>query len=172
MSSRRWNVQAKANRGRLSNAQIWQMLRTLLEDRFQPRAHLETRDLPVYELTVGRRGSKLQAPDGDKTHPEIRTGDGFIEFTQTTVATFASQLSYAVARPVIDKTGIPGEFSFNLKWTPAPNEDGGSTAAGAPALELRWLLRLPRGIRRSLHGDRGATGASAPILREGLLTCW
>jgi len=35
------------------------MLQALLEDRFKLRIHRETRQLPVYELTVARGGSRL-----------------------------------------------------------------------------------------------------------------
>jgi uncharacterized protein (TIGR03435 family) len=53
--------------------------------------------------------------------------------TNTTAATFASQLSYAVARPVVDRTRLSGTFDFTLEWTPVPGEDGGPTTAGLPA---------------------------------------
>src|SRR5262245_48236698 len=48
---------AAANRGRL-------MLQSLLEDRFQLKAHWETRELPVYELTVARGGPKIKTSSG------------------------------------------------------------------------------------------------------------
>ena len=132
VSDRRWDVQAKPSRA-ASDKQIWPMLRGLLEDRFQLRVHSETRNMPVYELTVGPHGSKLQTVYGSNIKLDIRTGNGFIRFTKATVATFASQLSYALARPVMDKTGIAGEFKFDLEWTPLPGEDGGPTSSGLPA---------------------------------------
>jgi hypothetical protein len=102
VSNRRWDVQAKPSRA-ASDKQIWPMLRGLLEDRFQLRVHSETRNMPVYELTIGPHGSKLQTVDGSNIKLDIRTGNGLIRFTKATAATFASQLSYALARPVIDK---------------------------------------------------------------------
>src|SRR5579863_10370449 len=45
VASRRWDVQAKHNG---ATDQIRQMLRGLLEDRFQLRAHSEIRNMPVY----------------------------------------------------------------------------------------------------------------------------
>jgi uncharacterized protein (TIGR03435 family) len=108
------------------------MLRSLLEDRFQLRIHTETRNLPVYELTVGSKGPTLRKADSANVEPYIRTGNGFIRFTKATVGTFASQLSYAPARPVIDKTGISGDYSFDLRWAPAPGEDGGPATSGLP----------------------------------------
>jgi uncharacterized protein (TIGR03435 family) len=104
----------------------------MLKERFQLRTHSEKRDLPIYELMVDRKGSKLRIVDGSKTKEEIQTGNGSIRFTKATVATFASQLGYALGRPVINKTGLTGEFSFALEWTPVPGEDGGPTTSGLP----------------------------------------
>ena len=36
------------------------MVQSMLEDRFRLKARLETRELPIYELVVGKDGSKLQ----------------------------------------------------------------------------------------------------------------
>jgi uncharacterized protein (TIGR03435 family) len=132
VSSKRWDVQAKANRTPLNNAENTQMLRALLADRFQLRTHSEKRNRPVYELTVARKGPVLQRVEDSNIKLDIRTGNGLIRFTKATVATFASQLSYALGRAVIDKTGILGEFSFDLEWTPVPGEDGGPTSSGLP----------------------------------------
>jgi uncharacterized protein (TIGR03435 family) len=131
VSDMQWDVQAKPSRP-AADKEIRPMLRSLLEDRFQLRVHSETRNMPVYELTVSPKGSKLQTADNSKVKPDIRTGNGFIRFTRATVATFASQLSYALARPVIDETGISGEFNFDLEWTPLPGEDGGPASSGLP----------------------------------------
>jgi uncharacterized protein (TIGR03435 family) len=107
------------------------MLRTLLEDRFQVRAHSARRPLSVYELGVDRKGSKLRR-SGVETNPVVRVSAGSIQLTKATPATFASQLSYALARPVVDKTNLKGEFDFALEWTPETGEDGGPTTAGLP----------------------------------------
>jgi uncharacterized protein (TIGR03435 family) len=129
--SRRWDVQAKPDRA-VSPNQIRPMLRTLLEDRFHLRSHTEERQLPVYELSVDRKGSKVQTVKGSETKADVRVGAGSIQLTKATAATFASQLSYALGRPVIDKTGLSGEFDFALEWAPEPGEDGGPSTAGLP----------------------------------------
>jgi bla regulator protein blaR1 len=132
VSAKRWDVQAKPGRPPLGTKEIRPMLRALLEDRFQLNVHSEARNMPIYELTVGPKGPKLHRVEDSKTKLDIRTGNGLIRFTKATVATFASQLSYALARPVIDKTGISGEFGFALEWTPFPGEDGGLATSGVP----------------------------------------
>jgi uncharacterized protein (TIGR03435 family) len=62
MESERYDVQAKADcsGGTLPRAQLQLMLQSLLEDRFKLKAHLETRELPVYELVVGKDGPKIK----------------------------------------------------------------------------------------------------------------
>jgi hypothetical protein len=59
VASRRWDLQANPSRA-TTPGQVRQALRTLLEDRFQLHSHSEKRRMPVYELAVDRKGSKLQ----------------------------------------------------------------------------------------------------------------
>jgi uncharacterized protein (TIGR03435 family) len=131
VASKRWNLQAKPNRA-ASPDQVRLMLQTVLEDRFQLHSHLETRNLPVYELVVDRKGSKIRTTEDTQTKPTVRATTGLIELTNATSTTFASQLSYAVAQPVIDKTSLSGNFDFAITWTPEPGEDGGPISAGLP----------------------------------------
>jgi len=145
--SRRWDVQAKPDRV-VSADQIRPMLRALIEDRFQLRSHSEKRQLPVYELSLDRKGSKVPRVKGNETQADVRVAAGSIQLTKATAATFAGQLSYALGRPVIDRTGLSGEFDFALEWTPEPGEDGGPTTAG-----------LPHGAR-----DRPASAAEGPSI--------
>src|ERR1700704_1835659 len=51
VASRRWDLQAKPD-GVASPDQVRQMLRILLEERFQLHSHSERRKMPVYELAV------------------------------------------------------------------------------------------------------------------------
>jgi uncharacterized protein (TIGR03435 family) len=131
VASSRWDLQAKPNRV-ASSDEVRAMLRALLEDRFRLRCHAESRRMPVYELTVDSKGSKLQRVKDAETKPVLRVAAGSIQLTKATPATFASQLSYALGQPVIDKTGLSGEFDFALQWTPETGEDGGPTTAGLP----------------------------------------
>src|SRR5262249_49816418 len=56
------------------------LLQSMLEDRFQLKAHIETRELPVYNLVVAKDGPKLklnedQTPPGPPT-PGAERGAG------------------------------------------------------------------------------------------------
>jgi len=68
MESDRYDVQAKADcsGGSIPREQLQLMVRSMLEDRFRLKARLETRELPIYELVVGKDGSKLK-PSADQT---------------------------------------------------------------------------------------------------------
>jgi uncharacterized protein (TIGR03435 family) len=75
MDSDRYDIQAKADcsGGKLSNEQTQLMMQSLLEDRFQLKAHKETRELPVYNLVVGKDGPKLKA-SADQTPTAFASG--------------------------------------------------------------------------------------------------
>ena len=61
MQSERYEIDAKAD-GNASRDQMFLMLQSLLEDRFQLKIHRETRDLPVYALVAAKGGLKLPPP--------------------------------------------------------------------------------------------------------------
>jgi len=62
MDSERYDVQATADcsHGAISREQMQPMVRSLLEERFQLKAHLETRELPIYNLVVAKDGPKIK----------------------------------------------------------------------------------------------------------------
>ena len=68
ISSDRFDIVAKAE-GRPTMPQVNAMLRSLLAERFALRTHVETRELPIYELVVARAdkrlGAQLQPADPD-----------------------------------------------------------------------------------------------------------
>jgi uncharacterized protein (TIGR03435 family) len=70
IDSDRWDVQATADcsGGVLSREQVQLMLQSMLEDRLQLKAHLETRELPIYNLIVAKDGPKIKA-SADQTPP-------------------------------------------------------------------------------------------------------
>jgi uncharacterized protein (TIGR03435 family) len=133
------------------------MLQALLEDRFKLVVHRETRQLPVYELTVLRNGLKLQPTKEGSCTPFSRDSPplppapgttrlpfcGFprsgrsgstwtLEGQGIRMGALAESLSrLQVGRSVIDKTGMPGTYDVHLKWTadPAPPDNPGAPPA-------------------------------------------
>jgi uncharacterized protein (TIGR03435 family) len=111
------------------------MLQTLLASRFQLTLHRETQLLPVYELTVAKRGPKLPPPKSDdqlvshhSTESLPRVDNGSFVFSDTSLPEFAQKLSLlrGVERPVLDRTGISGYYDITLKGaaTAVRQDDG------------------------------------------------
>jgi uncharacterized protein (TIGR03435 family) len=74
IDSDEYDIQATANcsGGALGLEQLQQMIQSMLQDRFQLKAHMETRELPVYNLVVSQDGLKIK-PSADQTPPPIVT---------------------------------------------------------------------------------------------------
>jgi uncharacterized protein (TIGR03435 family) len=146
-----------------SQAEMLAMLRTLLADRFKLRTHTETRALPVYELSLGRPNGALgpsltrvadacppPAPPGPPaagaaTEPPIRcgftVGDGALN-GMGTLTSIASELVLA-GRHTVDRTGLPGVYRIDLKWSP---DNSAGLPADAPP-EIFTAVREQLGLR-------------------------
>lgn len=105
------------------------MLQQFLADHFKVTLHQESRDLPVYELLIAEGGPKLQQAD---KHGFMHMGVGELTSQGTPVALLTAQLSQRLGRTVVDKTGLDGDYAFNLHWTPAAEEQARIRAAGLP----------------------------------------
>jgi uncharacterized protein (TIGR03435 family) len=75
MDSDRYDIQATVDcsGGVLSREQFQLMFQSMLEDRFQLKAHMEARELPVYNLVVAKDGPKLKA-SADQTPVALSAG--------------------------------------------------------------------------------------------------
>jgi bla regulator protein blaR1 len=104
-----------------SGRQLRQMLQTLLADRFQLKLHRETRELPVYALVVAKGGPKLQPSKSANNLQMTSGGAGEMTFQGSPISTLAIVLTWMTGRPVLDRTGLTGNYDFTLKW--APDED-------------------------------------------------
>jgi bla regulator protein BlaR1 len=137
LDSDRFDISAKAP-GNPTPAQQRLMLRALLEERFKLSVHTETRDLPRYALVLARTDGKLgpqlrrtgtdcsQAPEWIGTGPPPARGPdspcrsagpgvgGAMRFRGITLDAFAKFLATPVRRPVIDRTGLAGDFDIEL----------------------------------------------------------
>jgi uncharacterized protein (TIGR03435 family) len=115
--------------------QVRPMLRTLLEERFQLKVHRETREIPIYGLVVGKSGPKLQESAADaKNSLSVLVGGikGEMKAGKESMARLAVFLSTEAGRPVIDQTGLSGEYDVKLQWTRDQPQliPGTSSAAG------------------------------------------
>jgi uncharacterized protein (TIGR03435 family) len=119
------------------------MMQAVLAGRYQLKAHLETREMPVYELVVAHGGPKL----GEKVL-EARSGACFFTPRNWTINGTMNDLAGKLAGPtggvVIDKTELGTKtFNYDLKWT-SDIQSGlaGGARSISTALEEQLGLKL------------------------------
>lgn len=103
-------------------------LKSLLANQFKLVTHFETRSTPSYDLVVAENGTKLQPYEGQQRR--MHFGPGELDSVGTPLDLLAAELSSRLGRPVVDKTGLKGIYSFNLHWTPDPSEDANLRQSG------------------------------------------
>lgn len=119
----RFDVEAKVPGDAIpSREEVKLMMRNLLAERFGLKLHEETKDVLVYFLVVAKSGPKLNpgAPDALAGAVTRYSDKGIrMETKRDTMQKLALQLSVSSGRPVIDRTGLDGEYQYTLEWFPA-----------------------------------------------------
>ena len=135
-----WNIDAKVSGedaaafGKL----VWEekdgMLRPVLEERFHLKAHIERREIPVYDLVIAKGGPKLKeaTPDEAAKGHLISQNEGKIESVFMPLTTMLPMLNREVGRPVVNKTGLTGKYDFMLDYVPASK--AGTDQTGGPSI--------------------------------------
>jgi uncharacterized protein (TIGR03435 family) len=140
IDSDRYDMEARAE-GNPGNDQMMSMLQSLLEDRLKLKVHRETREVPVYDLTVAKGGPKLTAYtegscvnfDPNNPPPPLAPGEkrregcgnnlisrGMWTASKVEMGSVAGAISVIVRRKVIDKTGLTGLFNVRMELPPDP----------------------------------------------------
>ncbi|HVV45121.1 MAG TPA: TIGR03435 family protein [Bryobacteraceae bacterium] len=117
LNENRFDIEAKTSPS-ATQADLRQMLRTLLMERFRVAAHHEAREMPAYALVVAKGGPRLQAAKGDQRLPVIFAPTARLIGQGSTTESLAMALRRAAGRPVIDKTGLTGAWDFTLSYSP------------------------------------------------------
>jgi uncharacterized protein (TIGR03435 family) len=138
--------------------EIWLMLQSLLEDRFQLKTHNETKELPIYALVLANKDGKLgpqltEAKEGsctaiDPTKPPpppsdpgkppvlgcggMFMGPDRMEGASNEIKGLIPVLSRTLGRTVVDKTGLTGKYDMHLYWTPDPSQMMQGPFGGGP----------------------------------------
>lgn len=151
-----FNIQAKVVDGgvdllkSLKGHERMEMLRPILAQRFGFRCHMETRDMPIYELLLAKGGARLTAvppaPPGEDGKPKPRgnysVGNGRMDANEIPIGYLVEQLAYQFERNVIDKTGLTGNYTFKLRWTDADETPTDTAPSLFTALREQLGLRL------------------------------
>ena len=137
INSERYDIDAKLEDSQAeklaklsANDQIVQvrlMLQSLLADRFKLVAKDTTVNRPIYALVIAKGGSKLQetvpgskSPIEVQGHPVQFSGDrGEVSGHGIPMSVLVRFLSQGgLGRPVVDQTGLKGNYDLQLKWDP------------------------------------------------------
>jgi uncharacterized protein (TIGR03435 family) len=167
----RFDVMAKVPEGATSE-QFRLMLQDLLKERFRLAVHTEKKEMPVYELKVGKNGPKVKdsvgPPMGQPPSevPSDRTvdGNGFPilppgrypwwtsnsnrsrrRVANMSMEEFAHDLSFLLMSPVIDSTGLKGRYDFTLSWM--TESSGPAVAADDAGPTLFGAIQEQLGLR-------------------------
>jgi len=154
------------------------MLQNLLADRFKAVLHHETRDFPIFELTVTKSGSKLKpsstAPPTDSKGPNPVGPDGFPQLPpgatgmmgamhngisrliagRQTMEALAKVLENEVGNRVVDKTGLTGTYDFTLDYVRDPGR------------VLNQFKGLPPGPAAAVSDSTEAPGLSTALQEQ------
>ena len=174
VNSARYSIDAKAESPESAAMMRGPMMQALLEERFHLKIHRETREVPVYIMTVAKEGPKLQPtkegscnqldttnltqslkiPPGGKpwcvVPSPVRNGTAWVwDVSGISIDVFSKLLNIA-GRPVIDRTGLTGTFDIHLEWGDndpnAPPPDGGA-ASEPPNTSIVSAIRKQLGLQ-------------------------
>lgn len=116
-----YDVEAKANHSyNLDDLHV--MFQNLLADKFKLEFHKEVKEGQVYALVVDKTGSKMKVNDsGEDFNIPISGQDGVAIGTRVSMNYFCwwlGQRLQSAQRPVIDRTGLRGNYDFTLAFAP------------------------------------------------------
>jgi uncharacterized protein (TIGR03435 family) len=159
ISTAGFDIVAKPPQGAPDVVRSRRMLQALLEDRFKLRVRRETREVPVYALLPTKNGIRLSdakeggcavvGPSSPLPPPKAGQsplppcggtlrGPNILAGGKSSMADFVFALSNVLGRPVIDKTGYTGTFSYRLEFAPerisALPGDAGTSDPSRPSI--------------------------------------
>lgn len=133
------------------------MLRTLLADRFKLLVHWETKEQPIYALMLARDDGKLgpniapastdcaalmkaaraggppPMPTDDRLRCGMRLSPSRLEMGGFPLTEFVNGLSAMLQRPVVNRTGLTGDYELTLTFSPEQLPGLPMPPSGAPA---------------------------------------
>jgi uncharacterized protein (TIGR03435 family) len=133
VNSDRFDIVARGPEGTPAS-QRFAMLRAMLADRFKLVTHVETREQPLYVLTLarsdGRLGPQLKTstlPCAGQTTPQPGSDCGVDTTTESGFGTMSAKgvpmdniaavlANFAVNRTVVNRTGLQGWFDAELRF--------------------------------------------------------
>jgi len=122
--------------------QVQLMLQALLADRFALKVHRETKDLPVYALTIGKKGLKFKKSDGSKEPRLMFRGSAAPDGSRMiklivengSMRELVDLYAKFMDRPLIDKTGLKDRYDFAVDYEANTDAPGPFSELSGPSL--------------------------------------
>ena len=171
ITQERFDIVGKGPDPTATNPEVWEMMRSLLVDRFHLKYHVEDRDMAVLALTVAKGGHKLTPGEKGRCAEEIKQqrncGDILIPrfgaaMFNMPVGALVTSLTGRAGRPVVDRTGLTGRYDITLSFMPdgMTHEQWDSLPAEGRPEEMSMFEALERQAGLKLEPSR----ASMPVL--------
>jgi len=123
-----------------TDAQLWAMVRPLLEERFHMKYHEETREVSGLAMVVGKKGHKLKASEGGSNN--LAMNGGVFTGSNVTLGRLAGLLSAVLRRPVRDETSLEGTYDFVINTQAYAGQGGPQDLASLTITAFREELGL------------------------------
>jgi uncharacterized protein (TIGR03435 family) len=153
-----YNIEAKTAGGvEVTRENISELLLPLLVSRFGLQFHRETREATEYDLEVAKNGFKLQpdTSDGKSRMSENSNGvSNMMNATKLPLSALAASLARYLGRPIVNKTGIAGDYDFDLKWSSDQTVDTANPSIFAALQEIGLRLVSGKGPVEVIFVDR------------------
>ena len=144
LATENFDIAAKLPEG-ATRAQLPEMIQSLLAERFKLVVHRDKKEFPVYALVVAKNGPKLKESPADSSaeaspaakgtvdvNVTVGRGGGVVdmgngstigysrdhlEAKKVTLSALAVAVERLLDRPVVDMTGITGNYDFSLEYS-------------------------------------------------------
>ncbi len=150
IGSERFDVDAKAEGApqKLPEEQFHRMLQALLAERFGLKTHKESKEMSIYVLIVGPKGTKLP-PRTPDSHPSIPpTPPGKSRLMALNPKGLCRALSSVSGRLVMDETNLTGDYvivvDYSVEAGSSPSQDAMASAMIDAVQEELGLKLVPR----------------------------
>jgi uncharacterized protein (TIGR03435 family) len=171
INQQRFDIVGKGTDPSATNPEVWEMMRSLLIERFHLKYHVEDREMAVLALTIAKGGHKLTPGDKGRCAEEIKQqrncGDILIPrfgaaVVNMPIGALVTSLTGRAGRPVVDRTGLTGRYDVNLSWMPEgmTHEQWESLPPENRPEEMSMFEALERQAGLKLESAR----ASVPVL--------
>ena len=123
----KYDIVGKGPDPKATNPEVWEMMRSLLIERFHLKYHIENREMPVFALTVAPRGLKLTLGENGRCAQEIKAGKNCGDILvppfgtamyNMPIGALITGIGARAGRPIVDKTGLTGKYDVNVTWLP------------------------------------------------------